>query len=158
MAETGKDVKNLAPTTEGYAAVCRYPWSDDEFPRVCDLVKRLVMYAGDHELRLPEMPPPLAANIFHLLDKWQYLAQPPRLFYELELAATLGVARDLNVTSWMLEELEARQDADGFFRFPDAGEIHPTWYFPIEKFTPEEFHIEFTFRGELIFKLLAYDV
>jgi len=161
-AETVKNVKDLAPlsapTTEGYAAVCRYPWSDDEFPRVCDLVKRLVTYSEDHNLRQPEMPQPLAANIFHLFDKWEYLAQPPRLFYDLELAASLGVARDLSVTSWMLEELEARQDADGFFRFPDADEVHPSWYFPVEKFTPDEFHIEYTFRAELIFKLLAYDI
>ncbi len=103
-------------------------------------------------------PPRLAPYVFRLHDKWQYLAQPPRLLYDLELAASLGVARDLNSTSWMLEELEARQDADGFFRFPDADAIQPSWYFPIEKSDPESFHIEYTFRAELIFKLLAYDL
>jgi len=162
VAERGKDVQELAPlpppTSEGYAAVCLYPWTDDEFPRVRDLVTRLVRYAEDHEIRRAEIPKPLSTSVFHLFDKWQYLAQPPRLFYELELAATLGVARDLFSTVWMLEELEARQDADGFFRFPDAGEVHPSWYFPIEKFTPEEFHIEYTFRADLILKLLAYDL
>ena len=146
-----------APTADGYAAVCRYPWSDDDFPRVCDIVTRMVTYSEEHAP--PEdFPQPLAPFLWRLFDKWQYLEQPPRLLQELELAAHFGAARDLNHSAWMLEELEARQDADGFFRFPDAGDLLASWYFPLEKTDPDEFYIEYTFRAELIFKLLAYDV
>lgn len=145
------------PTTDGYAAVCRYPWNDDEFPRVHDAVARIVTYSENHAP--PEhFPKPLAPFLFRLLDKWQYLEQPPRLLQDLELAAQLGEARDLDYSAWMLEELEARQDADGFFRFPDAGDILASWYFPLEKTDPDEFYVEYSFRAELIFKLLAYDV
>ncbi len=145
------------PTTDGYAAVCRYPWNDDDFPRVRDAVTRIVTYGVEHAP--PEhFPQPLAPFLFRLADKWQYLEQPPRLLYELELAAQLGAARDLDYSAWMLEELEARQDADGFFRFPDAGDILASWHFPLEKTNPDEFYIEYSFRAELIFKLLAYDV
>ena len=146
------------PTADGYAAVCLYPWNDDDFPRVQDLVKRLVIYGEENAFCPADVPRELAPFIFRLVDKWQYLAEPTRLFYDLELASTVGVAHDLESTSWMLEELEARQDADGFFRFPDAVEIQPSWYFPIEKSNPDDFYIEYTFRAELIFKRLAYDI
>ena len=145
-----------APTADSYAAVCRYPWSDDEFLRVHELVTRLVKHAEANVTQTALQP--LAVLLFRLDDKWQYLAQPPRLLHDLELAATLGVARDLDFAEWMLEELEARQDADGFFRFPDAGEIQSSWYFPLEKTNPDEFYVECTFRAELIFKLLAFDI
>ena len=157
LAASANDARRPCPTAEGYAAVCRYPWDDDEFPRVRDLVKRMT---GHVEVNSPspDFPKPLVPYLYQLLDKWQYLEQPSRSLYELELTANLGVARDLDFSSWMLEELEARQDADGFFRFPDAGEIQSSWYFPLEKESSDELYVEYTFRAELIFKLLAYDL
>jgi hypothetical protein len=160
-AQAGTKAKETTPlplpTADGYAAVCRYPWSDDEFPRVRDAVERLAQFS-EKQPTPAHVPRALAPFLFQLLDKWQYLEQPPRLLYELELAAELGAARDLDYSAWMLDELEARQDADGFFRFPDAGDIVASWYFPLEKENPGEFYIEFTFRAELIFKRLAYDI
>ncbi len=145
------------PTADGYAAVCRYPWDEDEFPRIESLVKRLIDHveAQSPPERIPNL---LMPYLLRVDDKWQYLAQPPRLLYELELAATLGMARDLDFGAWMLEELEARQDADGFFRFPEAGQIQSYWYFPVESDDPDEFYLEYTFRAELIFKRLEYDL
>jgi len=146
------------PTADGYAAVCLYAWNDDEFPRVREMVTQLVSHHEQGASGEADVSPMLAPFLYRLLDKWQYLAEPPRLLYELELASALGVTRDLAACNWMLEELEMRQDADGFFRFPDASEFLPSWYFPIEKHTPAEYEVEYTFRAELIFKLLAYDV
>ena len=157
LSAAAKDEYVPYPTADGYAAVCRYPWDDDSFPRIADVVKRMTLH-------VEATPPPstfprlLAPFLFRLFDKWQYIEQPPRMLYDLELTARLGVARDLDFSAWMLEEMEARQDADGFFRFPDAGEIQSSWYFPLEKENPDEFHLEYTFRAELIFKLLAYDL
>jgi len=148
----------LPPTADSWAAVCHFPWSDDDFSRVRVLARRLAKRAEvemDHTVHAPDF---FALHAFRLCDKWEYLARPPLLFHELELAARLGVAADLPHTRWLLEELEARQDADGFFRFDLEVPIEPSWYFPLEKTRPEEFHIEWSFRAAHIFTLLGYDM
>jgi hypothetical protein len=146
------------PTADAYFAVCWFPWSDDDFERVRPLVKRLSEYAEGRiggEMALPDV---YAPYVYQLADKWEYMARPQDLFYELELAARLGVARDLSVTQWLLEELEARQDTDGMFRFDVGGDVEASWYFPLEKTRIEEFPVEWTFRAELIYKLLEFDI
>lgn len=148
----------LPPTAASYAAVCWYPWSDDDFPRVRKLVERLSAWAETQLVKPAVRPPLVAPHVLRLRDKWEYLARPPLLFHELELAARLGVARDLTVTRWLIEELEARQDADGFFRFDRQEAVEPSWYFPLEKTRREDYPVEWTFRAALVFKLLEYDV
>jgi hypothetical protein len=146
------------PTVDAYAAVCWFPWSDDAFERVRQIVNRMMTRAEEQMGKIVPVHPLLAPHIFALSDKWEYLARPQDLFFELELSARLGVTRDLAVTRWLLEELEARQDADGWFRFEPGGDVEATWYFPLEKTSTEEFPVEWTFRGDLVFKLLEYDI
>jgi len=146
------------PTADAYAAVCWYPWSEDDFPRVRDVTHRLIHYAEaaiDEPVLVPDV---MMRQIFQLTDKWEYLARPDLLFHELELAARLGVVNDLPHTRWLLEELEARQDADGWCRFEVAETIERTWYFPLDKEKLKDYPVEWTFRAALIFKLLEYDL
>ncbi|MFZ5433725.1 MAG: hypothetical protein ACOZB3_08130 [Calditrichota bacterium] len=156
--EGGNGGRLAPPTTDAYAALCWYRWSDDDFPRVRGLVKRLVERAESvmgHPISVPEIFSP---HLFQLADKWEYLARPPLFFLELELAARLGVARDLPVTQWMLDELEMRQDADGRFRFSGDDSIEQNWYYPLDRTGSSDPSVEWTFRAALIYKLLEYDL
>ena len=146
------------PTLDAYAAMCWFPWNDDEFDRVRKSVTRMIHQAEEQMGRVRQVHPLLQPHIFALSDKWEYLARPQDLCFELELSARLGITRDLAVTRWLLEEVEARQDADGWFRFDTGGDVEASWYFPLEKTHAEDFHVEWTFRAELIFKLLEYDI
>jgi hypothetical protein len=153
------------PTADAWAAVCWYPWPDDDLDRVHDLAVRLLQRA-EEMLGLPAIPPltgrseqPLfAPYLFRLHEKWEYLARPPLLLHDLELAARLGIVRDHVATDWMLEELEAHQDADGFVRFELEEPLTTDWYFPLEARSVDSFPVEWTFRTALIFRLLAYDL
>ncbi|MBU0508734.1 hypothetical protein KKH27_07860 [bacterium] len=148
----------LPPTADGYAALCWYKWSDDDFLRVRKFIKRLFKHAEDvmgHSLRTPEF---YAPHVFQLSDKWEYLSRPPLFFHELELAARLGAARDLAVTKWLIEELEFRQDADGRFRFESAEPVEDSWYYPLDRKSPRDDSLEWTFRAALLYKLLEYDL
>jgi hypothetical protein len=146
------------PTRSSYAAVCWYPWDDDDFPRVRAIVKELFTKLERTMDRPPKLTPLLARHALRLKNKWEYLAAPADFLQELELAARLGTARDAPVTRWLLDELEARQDADGWFRFEDSTNLERSWYFPIETDDPPRFEIEWTFRGLLIYALLQYDL
>lgn len=140
-----------APTFDGYAAVCCYEWSDDEFPRIRSLIKKLMETA---EAASPSASP----FAFRLMSKEEYLACPEMMLFELELSARVGLTRDLAPTRWMLEELEARQDADGRFRLGDAGGGELSWYYPLDPPEISRGEIEWTFRAAQIFKLLGYDI
>ena len=153
-----RERKLLPPTADGYAAVCWFPWSDDDSPRVHARIARLFEHAERAIEQPPDVPVWFAPRVFQLADKWDYLARPPRLFHELELAARLGIARDLPVTRWLIEELEMRQDADGFCRFESTEILDNSWYFPLDRDTERDPAIEGTFRAALIFKLLEYDL
>jgi hypothetical protein len=148
----------LPPSSDGYAAVCWYPWNDDDFDRVQKIVKRMLMRAEEDMDHPPKCPEIYRPHRFQLSDKWEYLARPQDLFYDLELAARFGLARELPFSRWLLEEVEMRQDADGWFRFEIEGDIEANWYFPLEKTDIRELEAEWTFRGMLIFKLLEFDV
>ncbi len=102
--------------------------------------------------------PLFAPYLFRLHEKWDYLARPHVMLHDLELAARLGIVREIPATVWMLEELEAHQDADGIFRFDAEGEVKADWYFPLEAHSPEVYPLEWSFRAALIFKLLEYDI
>jgi hypothetical protein len=148
-----------APTLFGYAAVCWYPWDDDEFLRVRELaVKLFDALEGSIDKKI-EFPPWLEPHCLKLYPKESFLAHPARLFYHLELSARLGITSDLPVTKWLLEELQFRQDADGIVRF-EHNELPPEsleYYFPLEAASVEDYPVEYTFRADLIFKLLGYD-
>jgi hypothetical protein len=150
--------RELPPTMDGFAAVCTFPWSEDDFPRVRDILVGLVERVEGDLSSLDGVPRFYRPYVLTFPDKADYLARPPRLLHDLELAARFGVVRDLPVTIWLLDELEARQDADGFFRFDDAAPPSPFWYFPLEETDPQRFYIEYTFRAHLIFKLMEYDL
>ena len=156
-ANNPHDAANV-PTWDGYAAVCWFPWSDDDFERVRKITTRMITVSEERMDWPLTAHPLLAPHVFRLSDKWEYLARPQDLLFELELSSRLGITRDLAVTRWQLDELEARQDADGWFRFEPGGDVEATWYFPLEKTTIEDFTVEWTFRGALIFKLLEYDI
>lgn len=146
------------PTADGWAAVCCFPWSDDDFPRVRKLAARFFERTESLMGKPPPVPEWFAPHAFRLCDKWEYLASPPLFFHELELAARLGVAGDLPVTRWLLEELEMRQDADGFCRFESTESLENSWYYPLDRDTARDPSIEWTFRAALIFKLLEFDL
>jgi hypothetical protein len=150
--------RELPPTVDGFAAVCTFPWSEEDFPRVRDLLVGLVERIETDTGGLARVPRFYKPYVLTFPDKTDYVAQPSRLLHDLELAARFGVVRDLPVTIWLLDELEARQDADGFFRFDDAEPSAPSWYFPLEETDPQRFFIEYTFRAQLIFKLMEYDL
>lgn len=149
---------SVPPTADGWAAVCFFPWSDDDFPRVRKLAERFFERAESLMGKPLRVPSWFAPRAFRLGDKWEYLASPPLFFHELELAARLGVARDLSVTRWLLEELEMRQDADGFCRFESTEVIENSWYFPLDRDAERDPSIEWTFRAALMFKLLEFDL
>jgi hypothetical protein len=146
------------PTAAGFAAVCWYPWNDDDFERVQKIVTRMVAHAEDTIGQPPKCPDFFAPHVHHLSEKWEYLARPQDLFHTLELSARCGIARALPVSQWLLEEVEARQDADGWFRFETTVDLAPSWYFPLEDHDTHDYSMEWTFRGALIFKLLEYDL
>jgi len=147
------------PTIYAWAAVACYPWSDEEFERVRDVTLKLDAFIEKKQPAPPEATPEvLAAIALRDVDKEIYLTQPWQLFYSLETAARLGVVRDLPWATWMLNEMEAHQDSDGFFRFDFAPLEKPLYFFPIEETDPARYEIEYTFRAHHIYKLLAYDL
>jgi hypothetical protein len=148
------------PTLPAYAALCSYPWEDDDVERVSRIVTAMIKRAEESdELAASAMIEPYR---FRVRDKEHYLAHPEQLLYELECSARLGIINECNSTRWMFEELEIRQDSDGFTRFDNdfiSRETSPLpWYYPIEAATPETRHIEWTFRAGLVFKLVEFDV
>ncbi|MFH1010086.1 MAG: hypothetical protein V1784_02485 [bacterium] len=150
----------LLPTSEAYDAICFYDWQSHEEETVAETVTNLFAWAEDN--RWPEgllAEEPYRDHLFRLLSKQEYLSRPERMLYELELSARLGITQKPAATCWMLEELEARQDGDGFFWFDVEGPSSLPWYFPLEKgATADDFTAEWTFRGLLIFSFLGYDV
>lgn len=150
--------RETLPTADAWAAVCSFPWSDAEFPRVRTLAERLFARAETRIGRPLNAPPWFAPHAFQFADKWEYLARPPLFFHELELAARLGAARELPITRWLLEELEMRQDGDGWYRFESAEAIEKSWYYPLDTDGTSDPAVEWTFRAALIYKLLEYDL
>jgi len=148
------------PTIEAYDAVCSYQWPDEDEEEIRAAVTGLFAWAEDKGW--PDRFSEEAAykgRLFRILSKEEYLARPERMLYELELSARLGFTREIAATRWMLDELEIRQDADGFFRFAAAERSSLPWYFPLEEARAPLGHtVEWTFRGLLIFALLEYDV
>jgi hypothetical protein len=148
------------PTIEAYDAVCSYQWPDEDEEEVRAAVTGLFAWA--EERGWPDGFLEKSAHrggLFRVLSKEEYLAHPERMLYELELSARLGFTREIAATRWMLDELEIRQDADGFFRFDAAERSSLPWYFPLEEArAPLGLTVEWTFRGLLIFALLEYDV
>ena len=154
------DKDAVLPTWDAYDAICFYRWPDKEEEKVADAVTRLFVWAqenawpekllrGEHAER----------RLFMVRNKEEYLIQPERMLYELELSARLGMTARTAATRWMLEELEAHQDADGFFRFDSPQVSSLPWYFPIEEPDTSNHHTtDWTFRGMLIFGALEFDV
>ncbi|RQV94448.1 hypothetical protein EH220_07310 [bacterium] len=149
----------LPPALPGYAAVCWYPWDDDNFPRVRDIAVKLFEKLEEmlgRDLECPVWFEPHRLKLFH---KEIYLSFPSLHLFQLELTARLGITSSLPFSAWLLEELEFRQDADGLFRF-EHNELAPEpigYYFPLEAKNEAQYPLEYSFRAHLIFKLLGYD-
>jgi hypothetical protein len=154
----GQELSALPPTADAYAAVCWYPWSEDDFPRVRGHVLHLGNHAETQMGQPAYIPEWFLPHTYQLCDKWEYLNRPDLFFHELELAARFGVTPDLAVTRWLLSELEMRQDADGFTRFAEVENVPPSWYFPLESAAPEVVPREWSFRAALIYALVEYDL
>ncbi len=145
------------PTLWSYAAIARYPWGDDASERVSNIVLKALTHMERHA--------PVDRFALRLCEKGEYLQHPEQLFYELELSARLGITHSCNATRWMFEEVESRQDADGWIRFEDTASVAQDgspllnstlpWYFPLEP--AHDPHLDWTFRAALVFKLLEYD-
>jgi hypothetical protein len=148
-------MKTGQATWMGFAAVCCYPWNEDSIPHVHDTMKQLFEKLDSQQAVNFVHDDLLTPSLLRIPSKEEYLARPARLFFDLEMSARLGLTNELNVTRWLFEELESRQDADGWVRFPATDERN--WYFPLETKSAEDFHIEWTFRAAHIFKLLEYD-
>lgn len=148
------------PTSDAYDAICLHPWQEEDEEKVLGAVTGLFAWTEENSWPGTFLERSSYRNqLFRLLSKEEYLAQPERLLYELELLARLGISRDTAATRWMLEELEVRQDADGFFRLRAPERSSLPWYFPLEQAKPQGGNtLDWTFRGLLIFGLLAYDV
>ncbi len=163
--ESGKregklDKDAVLPTWDAYDAICFYRWPDKEGGKVVDAVTRLFVWAQENDwpetlLRREHTE----RRLFVVRNKEEYLIQPERMLYELELSARLGVTDRTAATRWMLEELETHQDADGFFRFDSPPVSSLPWYFPLEEANASNHHTtDWTFRGMLIFGALEFDV
>ena len=147
------------PTIYAWPAVACYPWPDEDFERVRDLALKLDVFIEKKQPAPPEgTPEVLAAIALRDVDKEVYLSQPWQLFHSLEMAARLGMVHDLPWAGWMLNEMEAHEDSDGFFRFDSAPPEEPLYFFPIEETDPARYEIEYTFHAHHIYKLLAYDL
>ncbi len=148
------------PTWDAYDAICFHRWPDKEGEKVVDAVTRLFVWAQENDWPETLLKGEHAERrLFVVRNKEAYLAQPERMLYELELSARLGVTDRIAATRWMLEELEAHQDADGFFRFNSPSVSSLPWYFPIEEPDTSNHHTtDWTFRGMLIFGALEFDV
>jgi hypothetical protein len=157
-----------------YAAVCCYPWDEDDSERVNEIVRRL------HTRTEEQFDERHDERLFGYWTKEHYLANPERLFYELELSARLGITHTCDATRWMFDEVEARQDADGWVRFEDTPPCPPVnrevdaavvngsesvlpWYYPLESrpapaaVVAGNPNLDWTFRAALVFKMLEYD-
>ena len=146
------------PTIYAWPAIACYPWADDEIGRVSDLLKKLDTFIEQKQPAPPENAPEILTTVcLRDADKETYLSQPWQLFYSLEMAARLGVVRDLPWAEWMLTEMEAHQDSDGFFRYDTPPPAEPLYFFPVEETDPARFEIEYTFHAHHIYKLLEYD-
>jgi hypothetical protein len=146
------------PTIYAWPAVACYPWSNEEFERVREVALKLDAFIEKKQPAPPEgTPEVLAAIALRDVDKDVFLSQPWQLFYSLEMAARLGMVRNLSWARWMLNEMEAHEDSDGFFRFDSRPPDDPLYFFPIEETDPARYEIEFTFHAHHIYKLLAYD-
>ena len=118
--------------------------------RVSDLLKKLDTFIEQKQPAPPvNAPEILTAVSLRDADKETYLSQPWQLFYSLEMAARLGIVRDLPWAGWMLTETEARQDADGFFRFDTAPPDKPLYFFPIEEIAPARYRNRIYFSRAL---------
>lgn len=148
------------PTMYALPALACYPWADDELDRIRDLLARLDEFIERKQPKPPEGTPELLAAVaLRDVEKESFLAQPWQMLYSLEMAARLGMLRDLPWARWMLDEIELRQDGDGFFRFESAAALdEPLYFFPIEETDPDRYEIEYTFRAHYIYKLLEYDL
>jgi hypothetical protein len=147
------------PTLPGYAAVCWYPWEEDEFPRVRQVAVRLFEKLEESigvKTKLPDWYELHRLKLFH---KEVFLHSPSLLLYHLSLTARLGITSSLPFSAWLLEELQIRQDADGLVRFEhNEPSLEPIdYFFPLDSDNPEQLPVEYTFRAHLIFKLLGYD-
>jgi hypothetical protein len=146
------------PTRYAWLAVACYPWSDEEFDRVRDAILKLDTFIAEKQPSPPaNTHRVLAAAALCDQGKQVFLSQPWRLFYGLEMAARLGMVRDLPSARWMFDEMEAHQDGDGVFRFDSAPLDEPLYFFPIEETDPHRYEIEYTFHAHHIYKLLEYD-
>ncbi len=142
------DSKKEWPTFAAYAALCSHRWDDEEYERVSGIVLKVLKHLEDNE--------PREVNAFRIHDKAFYLSHPEQLLYELELSARLGLTHSCNATRWMFEEIESRQDADGWVRFEGGrNESVLPWYFPLAD--PARPEVDWTFRSALVFKLLEFD-
>lgn len=150
--------KGASPTLPGYAALCWHRWNDDELERVSAIVLKVLAAVETQE--------PRENFALRIWDKEYYLSHPEQLLYELELSARLGITHSCNATRWMFDEVESRQDADGWVRFdvvpdnvaPDGSPLFRSdlpWYYPLD--TNQKPELDHTFRAALIFKLLEYD-
>jgi hypothetical protein len=150
----------LLPTISAYDAICFHQWHPEDKMVVVETVSEFLAWAEGNpwpEHLLAEEP--YREQIFRILNKQEYLSRPERMLYELELAGRLGIAGKTTATRWMLEELEARQDGDGFFRFDFEGSSALPWYFPLDGDpASDDYTVEWTFRGLLVFGLLGYDL
>lgn len=146
-------------TLPGFAALCWYPWDDDDFPRVKDTAVKLFERLEDSLGKAADYPDWFEAHRLKLFHKENYLQFPSLLLFHLELTARLGITSALPFASWLLEELQIRQDADGLFRFEhNALSPEPIGYgFPLEADSETGYPLEYSFRAHLIFKLLGYD-
>jgi hypothetical protein len=146
------------PTIYAWPAVACYPWSDEELERVREVVLKLDAFIEKKQPEPPKETPEVLETIA-LRDaaKELFLSQPWQLFYSLEMAARLGMVRDLGWAGWLMSEMEAHQDGDGFFRFDAAPPDEPLYFFPIEETDPARYEIEYTFHAHHIYKLLEYD-
>jgi hypothetical protein len=156
----GGNDSDVLPTWDVFDAMCYHMWSEEESETVADVVTRLFAWAQDNDkMEMLSKGEDVEQRLFIIHRKEEYLAQPERMLYELELSARLGITGRTAVTRWMLEELEAHQDADGFFRFHSPATSSLPWYFPLDE--PDasgDYTTDWTFRGMLIFGALEFDV
>lgn len=158
LIEPGENIP--LPTNDAYDAVCFHQWEEEIGERIIEIVTELFAWAERNNRPGKPVEGDLHRNrLFGLLSKDEYLARPEQMLYELELSARLGITHHTTATRWMLEELEIRQDSDGFFRFKEPESSSITWYFPLDEAKLQSGDIlDWTFRGLLIFSLLEYNV
>jgi hypothetical protein len=154
-----RDSSMPAPTASAYSSLCLFRENAETKSRIHSLLKKVLDKLEAQSGDLPIGATLLTSRLLRVPSKQEYYARPGLFLHDLELGARAGLVGEVPHLTWLYDELEPLQDADGFFRFPESEiDYELRWYLPLESSDHKSLELDFTLRAHIIFKLLNYDV